>query len=267
MNQVLRTLIHESERKGTWDVRPHASILKGELIDRVLVKFLAFKNNWGQQRLEKTLFVQVYSSATVWEFKQAVARELDLIPKYLQFELATEVLTDDKNGMTISETGIASGDILTARRLILKEDVEAVTVVDFDAQRLDPRAAVIFAEWFDLYKNPETGLMDNEGVAKFISRATNHMLSKNDAKVASMIQEHDSDGDRCLTLDDFLRFYYDAGIGPDDKQDAIGNNLKYHSVRCDLVRLRDVIVPEVFTAPNMPRNSLSSTQDEFNCLM
>ena len=47
MNYVLKTLINESEKKGTAGVRPHTSILKGELIDRVLVKFLSFKNNWG----------------------------------------------------------------------------------------------------------------------------------------------------------------------------------------------------------------------------
>ena len=48
LNQVIRTLIYESERYGTAGIRPHTSILKGELIDRVLVKFLNFKNAWGQ---------------------------------------------------------------------------------------------------------------------------------------------------------------------------------------------------------------------------
>lgn len=46
--QLLRMFINESERRGTSGVRPHNSILKGELIDKVAIKYLSFENSWGQ---------------------------------------------------------------------------------------------------------------------------------------------------------------------------------------------------------------------------
>ena len=90
--KVLKMFINESERRGTSGVRPHNSILKGELIERVAVKYLSFENNWGVQKLEKTLIMNLYSSATVWEFKSEIAKILELTPRYIQFEFGKEVI-------------------------------------------------------------------------------------------------------------------------------------------------------------------------------
>lgn len=93
--------------------------------------------------------------------------------------------------MTIAEVGIKTGDILVARRLFLKDDSEYEQIIDFENQCLTPKAIAIFEEWYNLYKNQETGLMDAESVAKFISRATNMLINKSNERVASMIKEYD----------------------------------------------------------------------------
>lgn len=42
---------------------------------------------YGGLKLDKSVVVKLYTSATVWEFKQEVSRMLGLAPKYVKFEL------------------------------------------------------------------------------------------------------------------------------------------------------------------------------------
>lgn len=89
--------------------------------------------------------------------------------------------------MTIAELGIKDGDIITARRVSVQEHIGIVPVVDPETDWLCDRAIDIFTEWFDLYKNPNSGKMDNLSVAKFCSKATNSIILSTEPKVASMI--------------------------------------------------------------------------------
>jgi hypothetical protein len=71
--QILRSLIEVSEKHGMSDVQPHSAILKGETLDRIIIKNTTrpyFPN----------LVVKVYSSATLWEFVNKVSRMCDLAP-------------------------------------------------------------------------------------------------------------------------------------------------------------------------------------------
>ena len=123
--------------------------------------------------------MKVYSSATVWEFKLEVAKHLELTPKYLQFELGDKVLQDDQNGSTIAEIGIKSEDIITARRVTVNEYIETASIINYETGMLCDRAIEIFTEWFHLYCNADKKL-DDLGVAKFITKATNQYVPKSD---------------------------------------------------------------------------------------
>lgn len=63
-------------------MKPHNAILKGELLENLIIKNKASSKN-------KNLMVTIYSNATVWEFKKVVAKLLDLAPKYLKLELSS----------------------------------------------------------------------------------------------------------------------------------------------------------------------------------
>jgi len=62
--RILTNIISESELKGTGDVQPHNGILRGECLERVIIK-----NKTGSKR-GNNLVVRLYTSATFWEFKQ-----------------------------------------------------------------------------------------------------------------------------------------------------------------------------------------------------
>ena len=73
---VLNNIIRETEKCGAADVRPHNTKLKGEMFDRIII------NNLTSIKAENTV-VKIFTSATVWEFRQEVSRLIDLSPKYV----------------------------------------------------------------------------------------------------------------------------------------------------------------------------------------
>lgn len=65
--EILKNIIYEAEKKGTGDVKPHNALLKGELLNRIVVKDKASPKR-------KNLVLSIYSNATIWEFKKEVAK-------------------------------------------------------------------------------------------------------------------------------------------------------------------------------------------------
>ena len=136
------------------------------------------------------------------------------------------------------------------------EDVAEVPLVDKTTQTLVPRAAEIFSEWYDLYKDPETNLMDAQCISNFISGATKQPCSKDDKRVETIVNTYDSDKDGNINLQDFLRFYYVAASGSNPK--AVQSNLKNHNVRLDLKKMSEVVDEVSYAQHEMPRYTLSA---------
>ena len=150
---VLTNVIQMSEKQGTGDVQPHNSILKGELLDRIIIR-----NNTSVKA--ENIVVRVFTSATVWEFRKEVSRLIDLSPKYVQFELPDgSKIRGSHNGMVLEQLGIKNGDIITARKINVHETIEIEPICDLEKNRLTPKAYEIFNEWFDTYMDPEKGKM------------------------------------------------------------------------------------------------------------
>jgi len=59
---ILKNIIFEAEKKGTGGVQPHNATLKGELLEKVLVK-----NRASTKKGDLT--VGVFSNTTVWELR------------------------------------------------------------------------------------------------------------------------------------------------------------------------------------------------------
>lgn len=108
---------------------------------------------------------------------------LGLSPKYIKLTLPgpeKEAIRDSQHGMTLEQLKLKNGDILTAEKLSIHEEITEAPIVDRVNRCLTPRAAEIFTEWFDLYKNSQTGLMEAEHVARFIAGATKQICLKED---------------------------------------------------------------------------------------
>lgn len=65
--EILKNIIYEAEKKGTGDVKPHNALLKGELLNKIIIK-----NKASPKR--GNIVMSIYSNATIWEFKKEVAK-------------------------------------------------------------------------------------------------------------------------------------------------------------------------------------------------
>ena len=138
-------------------MQPHNAILKGEMLDRIIVRYMVKSTVGflGSSKLERTIVVKLYTSATVWEFKKEVSGMLGLAPHYMSLMLPKgKKVLSVFNGMTLGELGLKNGDILTATKLEITEDkVVPAVLVDLSSKTLIPKAIEIFSEWYDLYKD------------------------------------------------------------------------------------------------------------------
>ena len=78
-------------------MRPHQAILKGELLDRILIKYMSpVTNIWGDEKVERAIILKLYTSCTMWELKSEISRLLALAPKYLEIEVPGKITINAK---------------------------------------------------------------------------------------------------------------------------------------------------------------------------
>lgn len=248
--------MQEAEKKGTADVKPHNALLKGELLDRILIKNNASPNI-------SSLIISMYSNATFWDFKKKVAEKLGLAPKYLKLVRADgKTIKDSENGKTLGQLKFSTTENITASKINLEEDIPVAPLVDSN-YKLTERAAKIFNEWFTLYSN-EDDKMTPETCALFIKGCTNEYPPVTDDRITNMFKTYDTNNDGFIERSEFLQFYETASK---TKADTVRENLKHHNIRVDLKKLSEVKDEESFEAHEMPRFKIAKNQDYFTQLM
>ena len=76
---------------------------------------------------------------------------------------------------------------MTAEKNSIVENITEAPLVDPAKRELVPRLKEILTEWYDMYKNQESGLMDDRAIAKFIHGATKSPCQKDDNNVKSIL--------------------------------------------------------------------------------
>ena len=253
---ILEHIMEEAERKGTSDVRPHHSLLKGELLDKIVIKNNASPNI-------QSLIVSIYSNATYWDFKKKVAEKLGLSPKYLKLQRADgKTIKDSDNGKTLSQLKFTTTEVITASKINIQEDIPQAPLVDA-AGKLTERASKIFNEWFTLYSN-ENDKMTPETCSLFIKGCTGEHPPVTDDRIVNLFKTYDTNADGLIEREDFISFYTKASQG---RAETVRENLRHHNVRADLKKLSEVKDEENFEAPDMPRFKISKNAEYFNILM
>lgn len=227
--EIIKNIIFETEKKGTGDVKPHNALLKGELLENILIKYKTQPKN-------KNIMMRIYSNATVWEFKKEVAKQLGLAPKYLKLEIGhNTVIKDTENGKTLAQLAMQSNDQINAYKIQVEEEVPNAPLIGPD-QKLSEKARQIFNEWYDMYSD-ENNKMTHETCALFIKGCTGEQPQKNDDRILNMFKAYDPNEDGKIEREDFLTFYESAARG---KPDTVRENLKSHNIRNDLKKLSEI---------------------------
>ena len=70
-------------------IQPHAALSSGEMMNQVEVQLHKIDFlDVSKTVIDRTIKVNVLTTATVWEFKNTVSRLLGLSPKYAMFKLS-----------------------------------------------------------------------------------------------------------------------------------------------------------------------------------
>lgn len=202
---ILRSIIFETEKKGTGDVQPHNAFLKGESLDRIIIM-----NSTKQNR--PSFIVKVLTSATVWEFVDKVSRMIDLAPQYCEFKLQSgKKISETDYGKTLGELGFKNSQIVTVTKLEI-EDIPNVNLIDPETKKLVKKAYDIFNEWYDRYSDPN-GQMTPQSATRFILGATNEVVVAEDKRIKDLFDAWDKNKDGVIERHEFLQFYEEASQG------------------------------------------------------
>jgi len=254
--EIIRNIIIEAEKKGTSEVRPHSALLKGELLERIVIKNKASPNI-------SQITVSIYSNSTFWDFKRKIAERLSLGPKYLKLVGPSgKAYKDTEHGRTLAELGLQTGIQLTAEKIQIVEEIPNAPLTDTTG-KLTERTTKIFNDWFDLYSD-ENSKMTKETCCRFIKGCTGELPSTSDERVLNMFKTYDKNGDGFIEREEFLQFYQ---LACNQKPDTVRDNLRHHNIRADLKKLSEVREVESFKAQDMPRLKISKNEVYFDQLM
>ena len=227
--EIVKNIIYEAEKKGTGDVQPHNALLKGELLEKVIIKNKASPKKGNMS-------MSIYSNATLWEFKKEVAKQLELAPKYLKLEKGqNRVLKDTENGKTLGELGFQNNETITAYKIYLEEEVTNAPLIGPD-NNLTEKAKQIFNEWYDMYSD-ENNIMTMETCCLFIKGCTGEFPTVQDDRIVKLFRAYDSNKDGKIERHEFLTFYAESARS---KPETVRENLRAHNIRNDLKKLSEI---------------------------
>ena len=153
-----------------------------------------------------------------------------LTPKHVEFRLPdNKVIDETMHGMVLGELGIKQGDVISARKITVDEEV--VTAVFVENGQFTPQAQEIFEEWWDVYKVEGTEDFTPESATRFIKGCTHEDIGPEDSRIEGLFKLYDKGKTGKMTKENFMDFFLKACI---DKLDRVLENLKCHHIRADL---------------------------------
>lgn len=187
-----------------------------------------------------------------------------LTPKHVEFRLANNRLIDETmHGMVLGQLGIKQGDVITARKISLEDDVPVGVFVDANRQ-FTPQALAIFEEWWEVYKEEDTEDFTPLSAVRFIKGCTHEDVGPDDSRIEGLFKIYDKDKSGKMTKANFMDFFLKACA---DRLERVLENLKCHHIRPDMQKIYKVKQESEFNKKQMPRFTMSANQKHFDTLM
>jgi hypothetical protein len=259
--EVLKSLVHVTEVKGTGSVLAHGALLGGEPLEPLRVR-----NRAG---VGGELVVQVHSNNSLWDLRKQLAEALDLAPRHLQLTIGPNQdgreLKDIDNGKSIAALGLKGGEQLTAHKRVVEEHIPNAPLLGPDNE-LTPKAAAVFGSWYERFcEGGVEGAFTKESAARFIQACCGDLPAVSDPRITGLFQAWDADGDGKMQLSEFLAFYKACSRG--DKANTVRENMRAFNVRPDLKKMSEAEDEAAPKASELPRYLVPRDQAHFDSLM
>ena len=253
--QIIKSIMDESEKKGTGNLKSHSALVKGELLT-----FNVTNDITSGADVPKKIELRLHSNITVYDLRVEIAKQAktswDQV-KLLRYTSQKEI-KDNENGKTIGDLRIKNGETLTAAKRPTPPIPQA-NLLNPDGS-FNPAAKKIFVEWFEMFS--ENGKMSPDNCGAFIHSCTNDNCKGDDKRVKEVFAVNDTDRDGFLTLENFLDFYHAACKA---RPHVVWTNLAAHHIRNDLKKPSE-IEEEKVDVKNLPRYYLTTNQEYFKLI-
>jgi ubiquitin C-terminal hydrolase len=271
---LLKSLIEETEKKGTAGCISHSSILKNSKIKIIIKNMISPKllnpnENYNNAVIKdssttKEFILVVYSNTTLWDLKKLIGFKIGVIPEGLKFlNTGGKEITDNDHGKTLMELKIKDKDTLSVVKNPILDQIPKVPLMK-DGQLVE-KAVKAFSEIFEKFSTE--GLMSKEQCAQFAYAAVDSVdpISPDDNRIKSVYDMHDINKDGFLSLDEFLSFFR-SSIVDQKKPHIVWDNLKAFNYRNDLKKLNEPLDIYNTQIELMPRFILSKNQEYFETI-
>ena len=160
--------------------------------------------------------------------------------------------------MTLEQLNIKNGDIITARRIDVREFIRPDPLID-EEENLKPEVYEMFNMWFNLFMDPEKGKMTTEGAQAFIYEMTTDYPDAKDNRVQNLFKEYAKPDDQeHLDREGFIGFFHEACK---TRVPSVYENMENMLVRPDMKRYSDVEEENALQRDEMPRYLISENAE------
>ena len=297
----MRQLVRASEKNGTHNLKPHASLSKGAILGNLQVQNNITHGDGYRSRFE----ISISSHTTVWELKKRIGQEVvkrsidggktyGHHPKEGETEPCTPThpaairlfqmanssdLKDATNGTTLSDLKFKANENIGAFKKSTFLVRKAPIVAD-DAETGKPqltfKASQVIEEILGRYSTTtEEGakVMTKEQCVEFTRIATKETAARSseaDPKVVQFFADYDREGNGYITADSFKQFFVDACVNGKDM--TVRENLRRLGYSQDLRKMVSDGEPENLlqvraSMLDMPRYKIATNEKLFDSLM
>lgn len=188
-----------------------------------------------------------------------------LTPKHVEFQLPNNRKIDETmHGMVLSQLNFKQGDVITARKISIEEEIPTGEFVDPKTRQFTPPAAAIFEEWWEVYKEEGTEYFTPNSATRFIKGCTHEEIGPDDSRIVGLFGMYDKEKTGRMSHAQFMDFFLKACT---DRLERVLENLKCHHIRNDMQKIYNVKEESEFSKEQMPRYTMSANQSHFDLLM
>ena len=263
---IIKTLVEETEKKGTAGCISHNSILKHLIINLKITNSISGKisNLKSDSEDGKILNFKVYANTTIWDLKKLIAKRLAIIPESIKIVTSiTREITVMDHGKTLGELNFKTNESITITKNPILDQIPKVSLIHNG--ELSEKAVKAFSEIFETFST--NGFMSKEQSTQFIYVAidSNETILVDDSRVKGLFDAYDFDKDNKIDLRGFLKFYRDSII-EQKKANTVWENLRCFNYRNDLKKLNEPLDDYNSDISTMPRYFLSKNNEYFNTI-
>ena len=257
---LVERLLRHAERTGLRDLKAHGARLRGRPV------LVSVQNSIKLKIAPKAFDVKLFSNATVWDVREAVALKCQVTTASVRLFKGGVELRDLDNACSLGDLKFGAKEVVlaSARGDSVHVPLLANPMAHASVARLSEAAAAALTAIFNRFCGTD-GTMNREELLSYFGACGVPADAVGEERLRGIFASHDTNPSGAMTLPGFLQFYAEAAVS---RETAVWNDLATHGYDGNLL-LRDdsrTTSADVSEAPVLPHALLVADGAYFDLL-